>query len=219
MINVDPCPLGKAFEYTKLFSGTVIPDNRLSPNFRASAEVACAGYTTLCHLSYAFVFPCVRSSALMPPAFIFSVPGCESTAVSQRDHVLTIAAHTPALTASGPRCGISSCRIHSYDTRRPRDLPLWAYAVRLVLCLRRFRCLHASCTTQTFAARLPQVVRPSAPRTVRLTAALQHLGLALGGEAGAGGHAPSAHPPRYPPAARPAAAGAAHANAGHPWGR
>jgi transposase len=55
----------------------------------------------------------------------------------------------------------------------------------LVLRLRRFRCLNASCTTQTFAERLPQVVRPSAQRTVRLTAALQHLGLALGGEAGA----------------------------------
>jgi transposase len=57
--------------------------------------------------------------------------------------------------------------------------------VRLVLRVRRFRCLNARCMTQTFAERLPQVVRPAAQRTVRLTMALQQLGLTLGGEAGA----------------------------------
>jgi transposase len=105
--------------------------------------------------------------------------------VSQSNHVLTITAHTTGPTASCPRCRISSQRIHSYYTRRPRDLPLWEYAVRLVLRVRRFRCLNATCTVQTFVERLPQVVRPAAQRTVRLTTALQHLGLALGGEAGA----------------------------------
>jgi transposase len=121
----------------------------------------------------------------MPPAFACSLPGCEITAVSQSDHVLTITAHTTAPTAGCPRCGISSQRIHSYYTRRPRDLPLWDDVVRLVLRVRRFRCLNATCTTQTFAERLPELVRPAAQRTVRLTMALQQLGLALGGEAGA----------------------------------
>jgi hypothetical protein len=60
----------------------------------------------------------------MQPAFAFPLPGCEITAVSQSDGVLTIAAHTTVPTASGPRCGESSPRIHSYYTRRPRDLPL-----------------------------------------------------------------------------------------------
>jgi transposase len=55
----------------------------------------------------------------------------------------------------------------------------------LVLHLRRFRCLNATCTTQTFAERLPQLVRPAAQRSVRLTIISQPLGLALGGEAGA----------------------------------
>jgi hypothetical protein len=67
--------------------------------------------------------------------------------------------------------------MHSYDIRRPRDLPLWEYAGRLVLRLRRFRCLNTNCTAQTFAERLLQVVRPAAQRTVRLTIALQQLGL------------------------------------------
>jgi transposase len=115
----------------------------------------------------------------------FSLPGCEMTAVTQSDGVLTISAHSTAPTASCPRCGKSSQRIHSYYTRRPRDLPLWDYAVRLVLHVRRFRCLNATCTAQTFAERLPQVVQPAAQCTMRLTIALQQLGLALGGEAGA----------------------------------
>jgi transposase len=121
----------------------------------------------------------------MLPTFAFSLPRCEITAVSESDSVLTITAHAIAPAASCPRCGISSPRIHSYYTRRPRDLPLWDYAVRLILHVRRFRCLNATCTVQTFAERLPQVVRAAAQRTVRLTTALQHLGLVLGGEAGA----------------------------------
>jgi transposase len=103
----------------------------------------------------------------MLPTSAISLPGCEMTAVSQSDRVLTITAYATAPTARCPRCGSSSQRIHSYYTRRPRDLPLWDYAVRLVLHVRRFRCLNASCTAQTFAERLPQVVLPAAQRTVR----------------------------------------------------
>lgn len=87
--------------------------------------------------------------------FPVSLPGCEITAVSQSDHVLTITAHTPAPTVSCPRCGVCSRRLPSYYIRRPRDLPRWEYAVRLVLRVRRLRCLSASCTVQTFADRLP----------------------------------------------------------------
>jgi transposase len=107
------------------------------------------------------------------------------TAVDQHDSACTITAQATAPTAHCPRCGIASPRVHSYYTRRPRDLPLWDCAVRLVLHVRRFRCLNVTCTVQTFAERLPQVVRPTAQRTVRLTTVLQQLGLALGGEAGA----------------------------------
>lgn len=121
----------------------------------------------------------------MQPAFAFALPGCKITAVSQSDHALTITAHTTAPTAHCPYCGESSQRIHSYYTRRPRDLPQGDYAVRWILHVRRFRCLNATCTPQTFAERLPQVVQPAAQRTIRLTIALQQLGLALGGEAGA----------------------------------
>ena len=121
----------------------------------------------------------------MRPTCACSLPGCEMTAVSQSNRVLTITAHAIAPAASCPRCGASSPRSHRDDTRRPRDLPWWEYAVRVVLHVRRCRCLNTTCTAQTFAERLAPLVRPAAQRTVRLTMALQQLGLALGGEAGA----------------------------------
>ncbi len=80
--------------------------------------------------------------------------------MSQSYHVLTITAHTTVPTARCPRCGESSPRIHRDDTRRPRDLPLWEDAVRLVLHVRRFRGVNATCTTQPCTERLPQIVRP-----------------------------------------------------------
>jgi hypothetical protein len=52
----------------------------------------------------------------------------------------------------------------------------------LILHVRRFPCLNATCTAQTFAEWSPQVVRPAAQRTVRLAVALQQLGLAPGGK-------------------------------------
>lgn len=50
---------------------------------------------------------------------------------------------------------------------------------------RRFRCLVSSCPRQTFAERLVGVAAVAARRTERLGGLQCHLGLALGGEAGA----------------------------------
>ncbi|PLS79200.1 MAG: transposase, partial [Chloroflexi bacterium] len=57
--------------------------------------------------------------------------------------------------------------------------------VQLLLHVRRWRCRHTTCTRQTFSEPLPEFLPPATQRTSRLTAALQHLALALGGEAGA----------------------------------
>jgi hypothetical protein len=121
----------------------------------------------------------------MPPTLTFALPGCEITAVSPSAHGLTLTAPTTASTTPCPRCGLSSLRIHSYYTRRPPALPLWDAAVRLVRLVRRCRCLNATCTVQTCAARLAQVVQPAAQRPVRWTPVLQHVRRALGGAAGA----------------------------------
>jgi len=54
-----------------------------------------------------------------------------------------------------------------------------------VLHVRKFFCRTAPCPRRIFTERLPTVVAPSARTTVRLTALLQAIAFALGGEAGA----------------------------------
>ena len=51
--------------------------------------------------------------------------------------------------------------------------------------VRRFRCLNSSCLRRTFAECLGETARPAARRTSRLGDLQRHLGLVVGGEAGA----------------------------------
>ena len=115
----------------------------------------------------------------------FELPGFRITAVENRYDCLTISAKVTTVGAACPQCHEVSTHLHSHYTRSPRDLPTSGKLVRLVLHVRRFRCLNAGCSQVTFSERLPQVVAPSAQRTVRLSSSLSELGLALGGEAGA----------------------------------
>src|SRR4029453_14773192 len=121
------------------------------------------------------------SSILLP----FHLPGLVVDHVSCAETVLLIYAYATSPTATCPYCHQPSGGVHIYYTRSPRDLPLSEYAVQLRLRVRRFRCLNGACAHQTFAERLPIIVPLAARRTARLTTALQQLGFALGGEAGA----------------------------------
>jgi transposase len=57
--------------------------------------------------------------------------------------------------------------------------------VTIEVAARRFHCLNRGCGRRTFAERLTEVARRSGRRTGRLRELQHHLGLALGGEAGA----------------------------------
>ena len=92
---------------------------------------------------------------------------------------------TTSVRAACPCCNRSSSRIHSRYTRTVADLPWHGIAVKLELCVRRFRCQNSLCAQHIFCERLPRVVAHYARRTVRLTAALELIGFAVGGEAGA----------------------------------
>ncbi len=65
------------------------------------------------------------------------------------------------------------------------DLPTSGQPVRLRVEVCRFFCQNASCPRKTFAEALPTLARPHVQRTIRLQAALQCLGQAAGGKAGA----------------------------------
>ena len=84
-----------------------------------------------------------------------------------------------------PRCGRPSAHLHSRYTRRVADLPWHGIAVRMELHTRRLRCGNGLCNQHIFCERLPRVVAHYARKTVRLNAALELIGFAIGGEAGA----------------------------------
>jgi len=66
-----------------------------------------------------------------------------------------------------PACQQESVHVHSWYTRTVLDLPLAAWAVKLRLHVRRFRCRNEQCEQLVFTERMPQVVAPSSRRTQR----------------------------------------------------
>ncbi|MFL5337627.1 MAG: ISL3 family transposase [Geminicoccaceae bacterium] len=100
------------------------------------------------------------------------------------DHITIVTAPQP-VTALCPGCGSPSHRVHSRYERALGDLPWQGRPVTLRVQARRFRCLTPSCSRQTFSERLAGVAAVAARRTERLGGLQRHIGLALGGEAGA----------------------------------
>jgi transposase len=98
---------------------------------------------------------------------------------------ITLVVRTTARCAPCPRCHRASLRIHSRYARAVTDLPWHGIAVKLELRTRRFRCQNSLCVQSIFCERLPRVVAHYARKTVRLNAALELIGFAIGGEGGA----------------------------------
>src|SRR5690348_11292884 len=108
----------------------------------------------------------------------FFLPGFTIMDFQPQKETIDLSARATALTRTCPHCGVLSNRVHSYYTRNPKDLPIAGYALQLHLQLRRFRCLNPTCKAATFVERLPDLVAPSAQRTLRLNIILRKLGLA-----------------------------------------
>ena len=115
----------------------------------------------------------------------FELPGFRINSVENTDERLVIGAEAKSGRARCPKCQALSSAIHSHYLRSPRDLPVSGKQVRLILAVRRFRCRNAACSKEIFCERLPRVVAVSAQQSVRLAIVLEHLSLALGGQAGA----------------------------------
>ena len=98
---------------------------------------------------------------------------------------ITVVASTRRAAVSCPRCATLARRVHSQYTRRFADLPWHGLAVEIVVTSRRFFCDLVGCSQRIFTERMPETAAPSARRTRRLSAALDLLGVALGGAAGA----------------------------------
>jgi hypothetical protein len=88
---------------------------------------------------------------------------------------------TTARNASCPRCAVPSSSVHSRSPRHRRDLPWGTRPIRLQLTVRTCVCRNRSCPRRIVTERVPALVAPYARQTPRLIAALQALGVALGG--------------------------------------
>ena len=100
-------------------------------------------------------------------------------------NAVILAIKTAARLALCPRCHRRSTRIHSRYLRHVADLPWHGVSVRLELYARRFRCRNSLCPQRIFCERLPRVVGHYTRKSVRLQAALELIGFAVGGESGA----------------------------------
>lgn len=98
---------------------------------------------------------------------------------------ITIVTAPHSASAACPGCGTPSSRVHSRYERVLDDLPWQGRPVSLRIRARRFRCASPDCPRLTFAERLVGTALAAARRTGRLGDLQHHLGLALGGEAGA----------------------------------
>jgi transposase len=84
-----------------------------------------------------------------------------------------------------PDCGRFSDRVHDRYQRRLKDLSLAEQGFVIRLTVRRFVCGGADCPRRTFAEPFSQLAAPHARFTTRLNHALERVGLALAGRAGA----------------------------------
>ncbi|MFE9859194.1 ISL3 family transposase [Streptomyces sp. NPDC005780] len=87
--------------------------------------------------------------------------------------------------AACPDCGRFSDRVHDRYQRRLKDLPLAEQGFVIRLTVRRFICGVADCPRRTFAEPFSRLAAPHARFTTRLNHALEQVGLALAGRAGA----------------------------------
>jgi transposase len=80
-----------------------------------------------------------------------------------------------------PTCTVEASRVHSLYQRTVADLPWAGVPIQLQLHVRRFVCPHPACPRRTFSEPLPEVVAPSARRSLRLATEQRQLGLQVGG--------------------------------------
>src|SRR5262245_59975530 len=92
---------------------------------------------------------------------------------------------TTAPSACCPRCAVPSSTVHGRYQRHLTDLPWGTRPVHIQLTVRKFVCRNLHCTRRIFTERVPELVAAYARKTHRLIAALQAIGVALGGQAGA----------------------------------
>jgi hypothetical protein len=105
-------------------------------------------------------------------------------AINYRQSLITLSLISTPPRGRCPLCFRPSQRIHSRYQRTFADLPWASFQVRLEVQVRKFFCSNEACQRRIFTERLPDVAKPWARRTLRLTESLLAVVVALGGQAG-----------------------------------
>ncbi|TWU51562.1 ISL3 family transposase [Rubripirellula reticaptiva] len=123
----------------------------------------------------------MRSQVFLPDSRSLSV---DSVSVDGESGKVEVVVHSTNDCAKCPRCGKKSSRVHSHYLRQLTDLPWQGVSVHLTWRSRKFFCRDEQCTQKIFTERLPEVARPHARRSERLSLAVRCIGIACGGEGG-----------------------------------
>jgi transposase len=118
-------------------------------------------------------------------AFSPHLAGLRIEQVADDGDGVTLLASSRAVSACCPRCQSPSSRVHAGYRRTIADLPAGGRPVRIVLAVRRFRCLEPGCPAVTFAGQAEGVSARYRRRSVPLLALVAAAGLELAGRAGA----------------------------------
>jgi transposase len=97
------------------------------------------------------------------------VAGLRLEQITVTEQRILLEATSVRATARCPHCHHRSKRVHARYLRTVAALPWHGREVCLHLRVRRFRCTHDGCSSQTFAESLPDV----APRSSRRTPSLR----------------------------------------------
>lgn len=111
--------------------------------------------------------------------------GVRITAVAFDPAGVAVRLATTAGAAPCPRCRSASTAVHGRYPRTLYDRPCLGRPVRLRVTARTFVCRRADGPRRVSCEWLPELTAPHAHSTGERAAAHRHLGLALGGEAGA----------------------------------
>lgn len=122
----------------------------------------------------------------MSLSLLLALPeGLEITAVNAAPDGVLLRVLSQRPSSCCPVCGAPSSAIHSFYRRKPADLPCASRPLRLLLTVKKFFCRVATCPRKIFTERLPDFLHACSRLTLRLRAAIQAIGFASTGKAGA----------------------------------
>ncbi|MFF2515571.1 ISL3 family transposase [Streptomyces sp. NPDC058086] len=97
---------------------------------------------------------------------------------------VTLSVRSSASVAGCSGCGAKSSRVHGRYRRSLADSPVAGRGAKLVVTVRRFKCVNDACSQTTFSEQIPELTVLFARRTPTLTKALVSIALSLAGRAG-----------------------------------